>query len=226
MADTKAKQPSGKYDLTAPAYLLFPKNVFEKKPGYQGKGEPRHEVGIAFPADHPDLPGIKTVLRSIAEAASPGVDTRTIKSPLLKGSDLSAKLLAGKNGEKYKEAAEFEKGKVVILSKSKIMAKLSVIVPGQGLVKLSDDALIAKYRDKFFFGAEVIVSYLFQWYAPMAQAPFGGITSYANLVLANGKGTKIGGGWRTEEEAFAGYLGKMSGESPLAGASADEEIPF
>lgn len=218
--------PTGRYTLVkAPAILIYNKGLFEAT-AYQGKGTPKFSSGFVFAGDHPDLSGIKEAIAGVARAASPGIDLATIGKPLHKGDKLADKRKA-KKGDKYTGDADWMRGKVVIIGRSQFPPSLSVFEPGRAPIDLSDDALKAKYRDKFFFGAEVYAEFAFVWYNAVKEGDKPGVTCYIQSVLATGKGTRMSGA-RPASDTFAGAIGHLSSESPLGGSSADldDEIPF
>lgn len=220
MAD--AKNPSVQFNLTKPCTLLYAKDLFEKKPKYRGKGDMVYGGTFVFPADHPDLAGIKAAIAKAAQLANPN-GAPNYKSPLKSGTRLMEKSKA-KDPEKYakyKEVNEFQTGKALLLPKSKVQPSLGVFIKDQGTIDLSDEAIKAQYRDRFYMGAEVLAVFSFQWYNAMEEGRDPGVTVYVNVVNATGGGKRIGTARVPASQAFKGYKGEYSGEDPLAGQSAD-----
>lgn len=210
----------------APGILCFPENLFTAKAFERNgkpQGEPKFGCQIVIGADHPDLADMKALIVKVANEASPGIDITAFGKPLNSGTKEADKRKA-KKGAAYKNDAEFMRDKVVIKSRSKFPPVLCVI-DNKKLVELSDDALKAKYKTRFFFGAEVLVEITFVWYNAMKEGDKPGVTAYVNKVIATGGGTRLSTG-TSAAEAFSGYLGKLSTESPLGGKVDDDEIPF
>lgn len=215
----------GLYSLTAPAIMAHP-HLFEAR-SFKGKGEPKFDANFVLDANHPDLAPIKNVIKEVAQAAEPGVAIDAFGKPLKSGSKLADKRKAERGG-KYRDEAEYQRDKVVIIARSKYAPNLSVLDNGQVVELRDNEALRAKYKNKFFFGAEAIAEFRFVWYPATKEGDKPGVTAYLQSVLVTGKGTRLTGA-RPATEAFSGYLGKVSSEDPTIGvgeASDGDEIPF
>lgn len=219
---TDATQQGGWFVLTRPARLTFPKGLMEARQ-FEGKGDFKYQSRIFLDADHPDLPGVKETIKRVANEARPGIDINAFNKPLKNG-DKEADKVKAKKGAKYKNEGEYQRGKVVIGSRSKFEPNLSVLLPNKQIVKLTTAELKSQYRDKFYFGANVIVEFNFVWYKEIKEGDKPGVTAYIQKVMAVEGGERIGGG-RSEEDAFSGYLGHVSSASPL-GETSDDDIPF
>lgn len=213
----------GRYALLRPVILAHPALFEPKQFKKNGKptGEPKYSGTFVLPADSEDLKAMKTLAAKVARAKWPTRNFADLKFPFASGDKLADQRKA-KSG---KDDGEYQRGKVVVQSRSKFAPRLAVIENGK-IVDLDDDALKAKYKGKFFFGAEVLAEFNFVAYEGGANPD--GVTAYMNLVLATGKGTRIAGG-SAASEVFKGYMGSASAEDPTGGGSSvelDDEIPF
>ncbi len=224
---TDAKQTSARFVFTRPAVLIYNEGLFVATQ-YQNKGEFKYGAGFVLKADHVDLTPLKKAILGVAQAAQPGIQWADFGKPIQAGDKLADKRKA-KKADKYTGDAEWMRGQVALIARSKFAPALSVFnAPGQPPTDLSDDALKAKYKNQFFFGAEVLVEVALVWYKAVKDGDKPGVTAYCQAVLATGKGTRLSGS-RPAAETFTGYLGHASTESPLGGAGTaemDDEIPF
>lgn len=218
-----AQKTTGIFAMTRPGILAHP-TLFTPKPfkGKNGKekGEPKFASSIVLDTDHPDLAGIKSVIAAVARAAKPDVDLKTLKTPLANGTVLADKRKASR-GDKYTGEAEFQRGKAVVIARSKFAPGLSVLENGK-IIEITDDVLKAKYKDKFFFGAEALAEWNFVWYDAVDEGGKPGVTAYLNKILVTGKGTRIAGG-RSAADAFSGFAGALSAEDPTGGYSQEDD---
>lgn len=225
MADTQST--SARFVFTRPAILIYNEGLF-KATQYQGKGDAKYGAGFVMKADHPDLTPLKKAILTVAQASAPGIQWADFGKPIQAGDKLADKRKA-KKADKYSGDAEWMRGQVALIARSKFAPALSVFNgPGQPPIELKDDeALKAKYKNQFFFGAEVLVEVALVWYKAVKEGDKPGVTAYCQAVLATGKGTRLSGA-RPAAETFGGYLGHASTESPLGGAGTgdDDEIPF
>ena len=215
----------GRFALTVPVLMSFPTLFEPKRFKRNGKesGEPKYSANLNFEKDNPDLAAIRPIVGQIAKAKWPGRDFKTeiagglFKLPFTKGDKLADDRKA-KNPDK--DDGEFQRDKVVIIARSKYQPSLSVVDGGR-IIDLEEEALIAKYRDKFFFGALVLAEFNFVAYEG-GNGP-DGVTGYLNKILATGKGTKLSSG-SSGADVFRGYVGSVSAEDPTD--ELDDEIPF
>lgn len=220
MADAKQ---SARFVFTRPAILIYSDGLY-KATQYEGKGEFKYSAGFILAADHADLANLKAAINGVAQAASPGIAWKSFGKPISTGDKLADKRKA-KKGDKYSDDAEWMRGKVALTARSKFPPALSVVI-GQTSLDLDDDALKAKYKNNFFWGAEVVPEIALVWYPAKKETDAPGVTAYCQAVLATGKGTRMNGG-RPAAETFSGYLGRQSSVDPTGGAGMeDDEIPF
>lgn len=212
------EKQDGRFALTMPVLMAHP-HIFEAQAFQRdgkAKGEPKFGANLVFAADSDDLKAMKTLAAKIARAKWPTRQFTDLKWPFSSGD----KLADGRKA-KGKEDGEYQRGKAVINAKSKYRPKLGVIEGGR-IIDLTEDAQIAKYKEKFFFGAEVFAELNFVAYDGGSNPD--GVTAYLNQILVTGKGTKIAGGGSSPSETFKSYLGAVSASDPTAGMS--DEIPF
>lgn len=234
MTDEKTKTPGIRFALTRPAIMIF---NFQKLNGvtvntlftatqYKNKGEFKFSAGLVLNPDHANLNDIKKAINDVAQAASPGVQWNAIGKPLSNG-DKHTDAKKAKAGDKYDGSYDWLRGKVVLTARSKFQPQLSVFNGrGNPPIELQDEALKAKYRDKFFWNAEVIAEIAFVWYPAQKEGDKPGVTAYLQSVLATGGGVRSTV-QKPARETFSGYLGHASEIDPSGGAAVDDdEVPF
>lgn len=220
MSDTV--KTDGLYAFTTPAIMIHPTLFEPKKFKSKGKesGEPKYGANFVMERDSADLAAMKTLAAKIARAKWPDVDFKTLHFPFASGDKL-----ADARKAKGKSDGEFQRGKVILVSRSKFKPRLSGKENG-AVVDYDGDAEL-RAKGKFFFGAEALAQVNFVAYDKVGANP-PGVAAYLNLVYVNGKGTRLGGG-APAAEVFKGYMGSVTDEDPTAGASPgelDDEIPF
>lgn len=210
------------YTLTAPALMAFPNLLVPKQ--VAGKGDPKYSANFVLDAGHPDLAAIKKLIVKIAQQRFPGIDVSTLSIPLKSGNVLADKRIAdlkkkaavaGKDPSAIVSDGEYQRGKVVINASSGAdrPPSLSAIVNGK-IVDLDSEVLRQQYGKQFFFGAEVLAQINFATYEGNGSTIPNGVTAYLSMVLATGKGERMGGGPRAASEVFSGYVGSYSAEDP------------
>lgn len=222
---------SGIFNTTTPAIMAHPALIEAKKfKDRQGRetGEPKHSVSIVLDTEHPDLKGLKTLAAQVARAKWSDKPMTDIKFPFADGTKLADKYIERRKakGKDDDGKGEFQRGKVVLKTASKFRPALSVL-DGKKPIDLVDDALVAKHRNKFYFGALGLYQVNFVAYDAIKEGDKDGVTCYINMVLSTGKGERLTGG-ASASEAFKGYVGTVSAEDPTAGGlgDLDDEIPF
>lgn len=223
MAGTKTPTPGATFKTTAPITILYPKELFEPKPKFKGKGDLVFGGTFVFDGDHPDLPAIRALISKLANDARPGVEK--FRSPLKSGTKLMDKNLANDKEKynKYKATNDFQRGKAILTPRSKMPPELGVYIKGQGWINLTNEALKAQYKDRFYFGAEAYATFFFSWYNEIDEDSKPGVVGYVNTLGVTGAGKRIGSQRVSAAEAFSGYSGNVSDVDPLAGAPADDE---
>lgn len=213
-----SNETNNTFAMSVPAEIAFPPALFEKRKPTP-KAEPRYEMAISLPADHPDLPAIKAMCKQIAEKNQPGV---TASASAWKYPWQSADAFIARQETKEKKYDNSHlAGKVIFNSHStKYEPKLSVLMPGRGVVDFWDEAARQTVKDKFYAGCQVLCEFSLVWYPPNNGIP--GVTAYLNKVLSLNKGERRAGG-RSGAETFSGYVGKMSAVDPTAGMPGSEE---
>lgn len=198
---------------------MWAANLFEPKAvmvNGKARGDAKFNGSFVIEADHPDLPALKNIARTVARAKWPGVELKEVNWPFKDGTQFAAK----KRAEGKKTDDLFE-GKVMLTGRSKYQPKMAVIVNGK-VVDLDSDEIKAKYKGHFYAGVEVLAEMNF-----VAQEVDGKkyVSIYLNTVLSTNKGTKLASG-RSAADTFSGYVGHHSADNPMSGADADDEIPF
>jgi|SRR5882672_882077 len=200
------------YTLTSPAIMMFPV-LFEKKPYIKNGKEvskPRFSAQFIIDADSPDVKGMKEVVASLARSKWPDKKFSDMKLPFQDGTKA-----ADKRKAKDKDDAEWQRGKLIMNTKSYTDVRLCVLENGK-IVDLESAAMIALHKDKFYQGVEVLAQFNFSAYDASAEDSKDGITTYLNMVLSLNKGTRRSGG-RSSSEVFKGYVGTISAEDPTSG---------
>ncbi len=222
---------SGIFNSTIPTLMAFPHLLVPQPFKARGteKGEPKYGASFVLEPNSPDLESLKKLFVRAAKAAKPDLTDFSKLSKPWKSGDKLADRRKAQLGDKYAGDAEYQRGKVVLTARSKYAPVLSVIKDRQH-IELADDALRAKYKDMFFFGAEVLFQVNFRWFDGIRDNDPDGITAYLNMVLATGKGKRLGNS-RSSADAFKGYVGALVNEDPTEGLDTgsvdlDDNIPF
>jgi hypothetical protein len=214
----------GRYALTTPVILAHPHLVDPVQFKRNGKtsGEPKYKAAFVIPKDSEELKSMRALAITVAKAKWPTRDLKaeyaagTFKLPFAKGDDL-AEARKAKSG---KDDGDWQRGCIVINAASKYRPALSILENGR-VIDLEDDTMFAKYKAKFFFGAEVVPEFNFVAYEG-GNGP-DGVTAYVNAILATGKGKRIAGGGAPAAERFRGYIGTHKDEDPTGGADLSED---
>jgi Protein of unknown function (DUF2815) len=202
--------------MTAPAEIAFVPALFEKRQP-AGKGAARWELALLMDNNHPDLQHAKQICKAVAERQQPGITTSPAawKYPWSKADDYIAKgIAAGKTHDNSHMA-----GKVLLNTHATTYEpKLSVLMPGRGVVDFWDDAARQTVKDKFYMGCQVLCEIAFVWYPPGNGLP--GVTAYLNKVCSLNRGERRGGG-KSGAETFGAHVGHLSAVDPTAMAGAE-----
>jgi len=227
----------GLFNSTVPVFGSFPNVMEAKAVKKNGKetGEPKFSYNFEFPADHPDLKSLKSLALKLAKAKWPGRDIvreaalvdangnkklSTFNFPWSLGDSLAEK--AKKNGKDR----EWSRGRLVLTARSKYEPRLSAIVNGQLVEFDGENQPRALAKKHFFTGADVLFQVNLQAYEGVGDTGADGVTAYLNMVLATGKGKKVGGSAPSAADTFKGYIGTVSNEDVAAGLDDDEEVEF
>lgn len=215
------------FTLTAPALLSHPA-IFEAK-AFIPKGmktppagqEPKYSGNFVFEATSEDLKGLKALAAKVARAKWPApFPLSDLAFPFQDGTKVADKQKAEKKNDK----GEFQRGKAILIARSKFPPRISYLENGK-IVDAESDAQIAIAKTKIFFGAEVLAQFRFVTH-PAIGGNKQGVNCYLQMILATGKGTKMAGG-QSAAEAFKGYVGHATDEDPTGGNQGiDDDIPF
>jgi hypothetical protein len=208
-------EEQSRFNATEVAVLLHP-TLFEPKPvGKKGKasGPPKYSASFLLDPDGADYKALRAMAAATAKAKWPGRDLNTLKWPWSDGSKL-----ADKRKAQGKEDGEFQRGKKVLVARSKYEPRLAVIEAGR--IKDLDGPARAAAKAKFFFGAEVLYEVAFQAYDGVEPNP-DGVNAFLNIVVATGGGKRMAGTGTSAAEAFKGYAGSATTEDPTDGPGDD-----
>ena len=231
---------SGFFALTSPAILEYP-NVIDAKrfKGKNGKekGDPKFSATVVLDPDGEDWKTAKAIITALAKQHVSSFDG--IKFPHKSGDKVLAELKAkfAAAGKEYDGRSDHLAGKIMIAAKSGLDIPPQLGIMGydpkgnllvnpddktrlvNGILALDDEGLKRKYKSKFYRGVGAFATLKFQWYDAVDDGK-PGVTAYLVNVLSTGVGKNLGGA-RSVTEAFKGYAGKPSGESPSAGMDED-----
>lgn len=216
---TEAKE-AGLFTFNTPVMCAFP-NLFEAKAvKRKGKetGDPKYSLNLVVPKDHPEYALFRAHVAKVARAMFPDKPFSDMKLCIADGTKLAEKRKA-KSG---KDDGDFQRDKMVIVSRSKYRPALSALVGGK-IVEFSDEniALAKKY---FWFGVECCVQVNCTAYDAIDEDGKPGVTAYLQSVMSLNKGKRIAGGGQSAAETFKGYVGKQSMEDPTSGELLDDEF--
>lgn len=223
----------GLFTVLIPVPMLHP-HLFEAR-AYTPKGrEPSPSDKKSFSAtamfgsDSEELKAIKEHCARLAKAKWPGVELKEIRWPFKSG-DKAADKRAKQCKEKNQEPdGEFQRGKVLLQSKSTRQPILGV-VEGSRIVELADESSLVLHKGKFYFGAECLFEYNFACVELTEEDNEGNdvlkrfVTAYLNRVVSTGRGKALGASRKSNAEAFKGYRGSVSAVNPT---SDSDEIPY
>lgn len=226
----------GLFTVLIPVPMLHP-HLFEAR-AYTPKGrQPSKDdkksfsATAMFDADSEELKALKEHCANMAKAKWPGVALKEIRFPFKRG-DKAADKRAAQCKEKHQEPdGEFQRGKVLLQSKSTRQPILGVI-NGKAVVDLdtANEAAVAANKSKFYFGAECLFEYNFACVELSDGEDDDGeekskrfVTAYLNRVVSTGRGKALGASRKSNAEAFKGYRGSVSAVNP---ASDSDEIPY
>lgn len=215
-----AKEPNI-YNLTVPAILLFPNLTAARAFKKNGKeqGDPKFDGTFMFTPEHADITPMKQVAIKAAKEMWPGRDiaadikANNFNFPFRSG-DKQADKRKNKSG---KDDGDFMRGNILISGRSKYRPALAIIENGK-ITDLTDDAVIAAHKGKFYAGVEVLAQFNFQAFEG-GNGP-DGVNVYLNMVLSLNRGKKIvGSDGASAAQAFSGYVGRASAEDPTGDAT-------
>lgn len=222
MADEAGK---GIFRFVVPVRLAFVDLYIPRAfgPKAKPKGEPKYGAWLLLDPEHPELKAFKTKLAEIAKAKWPGAQLSELSFPLKLGNkvrdDHNAKLV--REGKSPDTKYDFCAGKVIVPAKSQFQPNLGFVANGQ-LIELTDDALKAANKSKFYAGVEALAEVNLVAFNRTRPDDKDGVTAYLNGVVSLGRGERIASSGSGLAESFSGYLGQASETNPLN----DDEIQF
>ncbi|MDR3562025.1 MAG: DUF2815 family protein [Negativicutes bacterium] len=224
----KPKKPTYIYDLTAPVIIAHPTLITPRPFQENGKpkGDPVYSGDLVFPADSQELIALKELAKKAVRESCPGQKLSNFIFPFKDGTLLADARKAKCEAADKKPDGEYQRGQVVLKTKSKFPPGLAGIENGK-IVDYDTEEKKVKAADKFFFGAEVLATVAFVAYAPIGENK-GYVSAYLNAVFTTGKGTKLAGQAPSTAARFKGYVGSVSQDDPTKGLDndLDDEIPF
>jgi hypothetical protein len=236
------------FQMTKPAPIVWAHVVTPRPARKMKNGEtadPAYEATFLFPADHPDLATIKSLLSKVVMGFEPFAEKiaankaagrhamDAIKLPLENGNKIADK------GAATGKDREFARGMALLKAKSNVEIKTGpkkgqllppprlVVLQNNQYVRYSEEHERGLARKFFYSGVLAIGTFGFSPYAGMG----GGVAVYLNEILSLNAGEKINTGVDDEvkygsADQFKGYVGRVSSEDPTAGAEEEVAIPF
>ena len=221
------------YQVNTPVTLIHP-HVIDPAPFKEKgktKGDPVYSASFVFPANHPDLPDLKSLILSVAKAKWPGCDVIAdvkagkLRMPFTSGEKVITKAEAKvkATGKEYDgKRDEYLKGAIVFKTKSNYPPGLGVVAGGQVVEVTSDNK--ALHKGAFYFGTDCLCRLNFVAYE--GEAIGSGVTCYLDMVVSLNRGKRLSGS-KSPAEVFKGVAGLVSTEDPTGGADElSDEIPF
>lgn len=204
-------EPEGLYQFTVPVIMTFPNLLTAKAVTRNGKatGEAKYSANFLFKPDSPDLNAIKALAAKLAKAKWPGKPLSELTTPWRDGDKLAEK----RKAKKGKDDAAFNRGKIVLIARTKYQPRLSIL-GASAPIDLDTPELLKLHGGKFYSGVEVLAEVNLVPYDAVEDDGKPGVTAYLQAVLSLNKGDKLTGGGRSAAETFKGYVGHASSEDP------------
>lgn len=219
----------GIFDITSPVVSSFPVLLEAKAFVKDGKpqGDPKFSLNLNFENESAELKAIKEKAAKIARAANPGVPfflttQEGVKLPqIILPWQSGDKLADVRKAKKGKDDGDFQRGKTVIVCRSKYQPRLAYIENGK-IVELETVVAQQAHKSKFYHGVKVLAQINLVAYPAIGDRGLPGVSAYLNMVLSTNQGPKLLGG-QSVSEAFKGYVGSISAENPM-GPGADDDL--
>lgn len=182
--------------------------------------EPTYSARFELEPDSEDLKRIRAKIVAAAREKWPGMDVAAaIKSGELQVTLTAGDVLADKAKAKGKDQ-EWARGKMCLTARSKMQPSIGYLDDGK-IVELKDSAAIKAASKHIYSGALALGIFSFKAYDAVGQSGLPGVKCYFEQYLSTGKGEKKGGGRKSLEESFSGYVGRLTDEDPTGGAADD-----
>lgn len=226
-----ANKPTERFTFTAPAILAHPTLFTARGFGPKGKetGEPKFSANFIIDPAHPDWVAMKDMAIRLAKATWPSINigeaakAGQLLFPFKNGTSLADERKQKCEAAQKKPDGEFQRGKGVLVARTKLAPRLSVILNGRP-VDLDTDDLKTAHAGKFYFGTECLAQVTFVTHDKVGGNA-AGVNAWLDMVLSLNKGEKLSSGG-SAAEVFKGYVGHTSTEDPTGGPIKDDEIPF
>lgn len=215
-----AAKPRTQIKMTVPGIITY--SHLAEPAAVQNKGDPKFDVNVELPLDHPDIAAIKAACAQTASEAFPGADFNTIHFPLKSGDTLADEAIrrAAAKGKDADDPRGFSRGKLVIIGRSAFRPALAAVVNGRAVDIDPND--LKSMKDYFYPGCEVFATFSFSTYEP----PLGpGVNAYVDEVFSLNRGERLKIARRSAADSFRGYVGLPSGFSPTTGGG-NQDIPL
>lgn len=214
------EKTDGIFNTTQPVVMTHPQLFEARAIGPKGResGKPKFSASFLFKPESQDLKDMKNLALKVAKAKWASRDiiadvkANTFKMPFASGDAMADRQKNnGKDGD-------YNRGHVVLSARS-IFQPALVLIQNNKLTDLTGEARLAN-KDKFFFGAEVLLQVNFVAYQGIGTNP-DGVTAYMQMVVATGKGTLMKAAGQSSSDAFSTYMGSVSMDNPLGNTAED-----
>ena len=222
MAKTKQKYANDvQLGHTVPVRVLFPPKLAEPSK-VDGVGDPKFEITIGFPEDHPDFPNLYAISTRIAqEKFGDDVDVDNDIDLKFKSGDEEYEYYANHPEEEKRREYDFLKGLTIMKLRSRnpitvfdIRRRDESGTP----YKITDKEEI---RDTIYGGCFVALNLTFATYDAIRDRKNPdanpGVTAYPEQVCFVSDGERLGRGNKDSGSSFAKVQGAISDEDPTGG---------
>lgn len=207
--------------LTQPVRVIFPPKLAEPAK-VADRGDPKYELTIAFPEDHPDYLEMYQACAEVAmEKFGDDVDIDSDIELKFKDGNEEYEYYANKKNEEDRRDYPFLKDMIImkLRSKNPIMVFDTRRRDDRGVpVAIRDKDEI---KDTIYSGCYVSLQLTFATYdaIPDRNNPDAkpGVTAYPEQVCFVNDGERLGGGGKESGQGFAAVQGAVSAEDPTGG---------
>lgn len=213
--------------LNMPAQIAHPLLTRAAAEAAVARGLEVNDFGgkLILTLDHMDLPAINAALVQAAKDVWPGRALTELRFPLKDGTKLADK--AEKRNREYFRGHKVLTIKAPLQNRKKeplqAPAVFDIRSPSTQLPNGTAEEM-ARIDRLVFSGAYVCAQLNFKGTKGNGSNIQDGVTCYLNALIFVKDGERIGG--FDGATVFSGIIGRQSAESPTAGMSTDEEIPF
>lgn len=211
--------------LVEPVRVAFTPALAEaRKVG--GRGDPKFEVQVIFPPDHPDYLPMKKATADIARKKfGANVNIRDdLRLKFVNGDEEYEINANNPDAAKAKEYPQLQ-GQIVLKLRSKnpITVFDTRVRDARGIpVEITDKEAI---RSTIYAGCYVSMKLTFATYDAPDRTSKPGVTIYPEQICFVKDGERLSSGGKSDGGGFAAVQGAVSDEDPT-GSELDDEIPF